>query len=337
LIQTQLDQRPASVQPGWRDRQPQYRFPDFIIAGAMKSGTTSLHAALASDPRIYIPNPEIFFFDMDDLIQHSEFLYLDRGRDRCIGQSYLPNDPATVRWYASFFENARSDQRVGEDSTTYFASSKAAERIADFLPDAKVIIMLRDPASRTYSQYWHAVRTGRAVYDFEDTLRYDSGTLIQRSLYKPQVETFQAALGRDRLLILLFEDFVENMTDVLLRVYGFLALEPPARFDLHATHANAARIPRWHRLQLWRNWLLRPYTDRLYAKHLPNERGQLPSGWWKLRVAHFVHRKVNPLRARRPPEMQPATRRFLNEMFARENEGLSELIGIDVKKSWYRN
>lgn len=313
---------------------PPYRFPDFIIAGAMKSGTTSLHAILADDPRIYIPNPEIFFFDMDDPTQHAEFWY--RVGDHWLSQPYLPQDERTLRWYSRFFEQAKADQLVGEDSTTYLASANAPGRIAEFLPDVKVILLLRDPASRTYSHYWHLVRTGRAIYGFEETLRYGQGSLIQRSLYKPQIEQFRAHFDPDHLLILVFEEFIQDMKASVSRVYQFLGLGEPPDLNLSTTHRNEALVPRWPRLQLWRNWLLRRYADRFYATHLLNVPPQPARRFPVMRLAHHAHRLVNPLRPRRPPPMDPVTRRLLNDLFARENEGLSELIGIDVNEYWYR-
>ena len=140
-------------------RHGEHRLPDFIIAGAMKSGTTSLHQILASDPRIFIPGREIFFFDMDDLSLHSDFWY--RDGDGWLTQRYSPSDPGTLAWYAAFFAAARDSQWIGEDSTSYLASAKAPERIATFLPNAKILLLLRDPAARAYSHYWHLVRTGR--------------------------------------------------------------------------------------------------------------------------------------------------------------------------------
>jgi hypothetical protein len=312
-----------------------YRYPDFIIAGAMKSGTTSLHAILAGDPRIFIPNPEIFFFDMDDPVQHPDFWY--RVGDRWLSQSYQPHDERTLRWYSQFFENAQADQLVGEDSTTYLASAHAPGRIADLLPDAKVIILLRDPASRAYSHYWHLVRTGRAIYSFEESLRYGQGSLIQRSLYKPQVERFLARFDQQHLMVLVFEQFIRDMKASIGRVYRFLGLGEPPDLNLSTTHRNEALVPRWTGLQLWRNRLLRRFTDRFYAAHLPNVPPQPAQRFPFLRLAHHAHRLVNPLRPRRPPAMDPVTRRLLNELFARENEGLGELIGVDVNEYWYRD
>ncbi len=335
VSQSQLDLQRVDKDSARRDYRPQYRFPDFILAGVMKSGTTSLHAVLAHDPRIFIPDREVFFFDMDDPIQHGEFFYRDDGR--WVTQPYLPQDEGTLRWYSRFFEEARDDQLVGEDSTLYLDSTNAPQRIAQFLPNAKVIILLRDPASRTYSHYWHLVRTGRAVYRFEDSLRFGSRSLIQRSFYKTHVQRYRAAFDDDRLLIVVFEEFIRDMEAVVRRVYKFLGLENPPALDLSTTHRNEALTPRWLGLQLWHNWLLRRYTDRRCLDHLLNAPSRTRRRFNFMGLCHAAHRLVNPLRPRRPPPMDPATRRFLNEMFARENDGLSELIGTDVSQYWYRD
>jgi hypothetical protein len=309
------------------------RFPDFIIAGAMKSGTTSLHQILASDPRIYIPEDEIFFFDMDDLFQHPDFFY--RTADRWLTQPYLPDQPRARAWYSAFFAAAREDQLVGEDSTTYLASEKAAERMAAFSRTIKVILLLRDPAARTYSHYWHRVRRGRATLAFEDALVSAPDALIQRSLYKPQVERFLAALGRERVMILLFEEFVAAIDAQVRLVYDFLGLPAPAgsRAD---KHANAASVPRWPRLQLWWNSARRRGLDEdRFRRHLM-EAPDRPRSSRAARLADRLYRAVNPSVRRRPPLMDPRTRRMLNQYFAAQNEGLDELVGKDLARYWYR-
>ena len=123
------------------------RLPDFIIAGAMKSGTTSLHQVLASDKRIFIPSREIFFFDMDDLSLHPDFWF--REGNGWLTQTYSPRDPRTLAWYSAFFAAAGDSRWIGEDSTSYLASARAPERIASLLPKANILLLLlRDPAAR---------------------------------------------------------------------------------------------------------------------------------------------------------------------------------------------
>jgi sulfotransferase family protein len=314
--------------------EQQGRFPDFIIAGAMKSGTTSLHQILASDPNIYIPAEEIFFFDMDDLFQHPDFFY--PTADRWLTQPYRPDLPRTRAWYSSFFAPAQEGQLVGEDSTTYLASEKAAERIAAFSREIKVIVLLRDPAARTYSHYWHLVRTGRATLGFEDALRFAPGTLIQRSLYKPQVERFLNALGRQRLMILLFEEFVTGAEAQVRLVYDFLGMPLPAELTADK-HANAALVPRWPRMQLWWNSVQRRAGGgNRYLRHVM----EAPEPTRTSRAARFLDRAfrtVNPTMPRRPPLMDSRTHRMLNDYFSVQNEGLDELAGKDLRRFWYRD
>src|SRR4029453_15619679 len=100
-------------------------------------------------------------------------------------------------WYSSFFQNAADGQVIGEDSTTYMASSKASRRIARLLPNVKLIFMLRDPVTRAYSHYWHLVKTGPVIYDFESTLRHTPYTILQRGYYKEQIERFMEYFPED--------------------------------------------------------------------------------------------------------------------------------------------
>lgn len=130
-----------------------YRLPDFIIAGAMKAGTTSLHHILKHHKHVFLPEDEIFFFDLDDIQQHPDFFMDARGK--WIFHDYERHYQDYLEWYSSFFESADDGQVIGDDSTTYMASRKAPQRIARLLPDVKLIFMLRDPVVRAYSHYWH--------------------------------------------------------------------------------------------------------------------------------------------------------------------------------------
>lgn len=318
-----------------RDAPATGRLPDFVIAGAMKSGTTSIRHLLAHHPDIFIPDREIFFFDIDDIEQHPDFfVYADRtwaAHDFEARQGdYLP-------WYASFFRDAHPHQLIGEDSTTYLASSRAPRRIADLLPDARIIVLLRDPASRTYSHYWHLVLTGRVTHAFEACLQYTPGTLLQRSLYRSQIEAYRRYFPAERLHVILFEEFVRDTPRVMAELTAFLGV-PSLDLAALETHRGAALVPRFPRLWLVRNHLLRRRALGVYASHLVDlpARDAMKPGL-VMRAVDKVHRTVNPVRPVRPPPMRAETRRFLNGLFARENRDLSELIGKRVEDHWYRD
>jgi hypothetical protein len=315
-----------------RGRGSDESLPSFIIAGAAKSGTSTLHAMLAGRPDVFIPRHEIYLFSIDDFQQHPEFFV---GRDgEWVDRDYDARRGEYLEWYRGLFAGAPPHAMLGDESTSYLPSRRAAGRIRALLPEAKLIFLLRDPAARTYSQYWHDLRVGRIVEGFEGTLRHAPGTLIQRSLYREQVREYLEHFPREQLLFLLFEDLARDPMAVLETATHFLGL-PPAEgpADPSATHRNPARVPRSMWLQLWRNRLFRDRPAARFQGVLPGT--SAPDGLAERAISgRWV--RLNMRRDRRPPPMPEATHRFLDDHFARENAGLSELIGRDVDSEWYR-
>jgi hypothetical protein len=308
------------------------RLPSFIIAGAAKSGTSTVHAMLAERPDVFIPRHEIYFFSIDDFQQHPDF-FVDRGGN-WVDRDYEGHRDEYLEWYRRFFADAPVNTMLGDDSTSYLPSRRAAGRIRALLPDAKLIFLLRDPAARTYSQYWHDLRVGRIVEDIEATLRHAPGTLMQRSLYREQVLEYLERFPREQLLFLLFEDLASDPAAVVDTVTRFLGLPASTdRTDPSAMHRNPARVPRSLRLQLWRNRLFRDRAAARFQGHLPGTEASNALGERAV-TGRWV--RLNMRRDLRPPPMREATHRFLDEYFAHENAGLSDLIGRDVSPVWYR-
>jgi hypothetical protein len=307
------------------------RLPDFIIGGAMKCGTSTLHQMLGELPGVFIPDPEIYFFSIDDIEQHPEFFAAADGgwEDR----DYDASHADYLAWYASFFTAAPSDAVLGEDSTSYLHSARCAERIRATLPEVRLIFLLRDPAARTYSHYWHLVRTGRATEDFEGTLRHAPGTLFQRSKYREQVARYLDTFPREQLMFAPFEDLVVEPHAVLREAIDFIGLQTPDQLP-RAAHRNPARVPRSITLQLWRNRLFRDRVANRFRGHLPGTERRVGAGE---RVVRGRFAALNLRTDRRPPPMSGDTHRFLNDLFRRENDGLAQLIGRDVDRLWYRD
>ena len=142
-------------------------------------------------------------------------------------------------------------------------------------PYAKIIILLRDPVSRCYSHYWHSVRTGRAMFSFEDTIRVMQGNIIERSLYKEQIERFLQFFPAENVLFLLFEEMVQDIKGVTEEVCRFLGVEMEIDMDSINLHRNPAKIPRSLTLQLWSNRLLYKlvlYRNRKRFPEMPDTR-----------------------------------------------------------------
>lgn len=189
--------------------------PHFLIVGSMRSGTTSLSQYLSEHPAVFIaPGKELHFFDLDE--------HFERG----------------LEWYASKFASAPSGSRLGEATQTYMYLPHALERIATVLPGRRAIAVLRDPADRAYSHYWHNVERGREHLGFEDAIRAEPDRLhgadvrtrlrhsyVDRGRYLRQLENLERVFGAEKVLVLLFEDLTQTPTAVFSRVCRFLSVD----------------------------------------------------------------------------------------------------------------
>ncbi|MGH2726565.1 MAG: sulfotransferase domain-containing protein, partial [Actinomycetota bacterium] len=119
------------------------QLPNFLILGAMKAGTTSLAYWLGEHPDVFLaPGKELFFFNVPQRWE--------------LG----------VDWYRSQFAGSEGKIARGEATPGYLGHPQAAERIAATLPDVRLIALLRHPADRAYSQYWHNRATGTETRTF---------------------------------------------------------------------------------------------------------------------------------------------------------------------------
>lgn len=320
----------------WVSKHPD-RLPDFIIGGAMKSGTTSLHSILNEHPDVAIAREELGFFDIDCMIQHPDFNFYDSGADRWISQSMASNPQELWTWYERQFKDLDPNAKlIGEDSTTYLSSSVAAQRIAMQKKEIKLIFILRHPTKRTISNYLHKLKSGRAIYSLEDTLRLQPETIVSRSMYKSQLEVYYNYIPFENIKVVVFEDFVTNKKACLKDICQFLNLDFE-KFDLEVfdTHSNKTKIPRSLKLQLIRNRLLIRNNAYRYSKALPIQ----PTIEYKMPLGHRIinkfHKWINPLNVNNKFIPKSSTLSFLDDHFKKELEGLDELVRIDILKKWF--
>jgi hypothetical protein len=197
-----------------------HALPDFLLIGAMKAGTSTLIAELATHPQVIRSRRrEIHFFG-------SRF---DRG----------------VNWYRSHFptgyELRKHNAITGEGSTSYLANKRCAPRIKAILPQVRMIALLRDPVDRAISNYFHERRTGReplpiteAFAAEDDRLDRKRGTELGehnlayrgRGLYADQLDRYYRLFPKDQLLILRSESLFSDPQPVVDRACRFLGLDP---------------------------------------------------------------------------------------------------------------
>ena len=181
---------------------------DFLIIGAAKSATTWLQRALQNAPGVAMPDPELHYFSRA----------WERG----------------PRWYLAQFPAAPpgTTARVvrGEKSNSYLADPLAPGRIREAMPDVRMIVQMRDPVARAYSDYcmlFRRAEVGTNVEDHLDPRRAADGRFLALGRYAEQIERFHEHFASDRFLHLAFEDTLARPMAALESVHRFLGLAPP--------------------------------------------------------------------------------------------------------------
>ncbi len=232
---------------------PKKRVPDFFIVGHPKCGTTALYEALRRHPQIYMPDWKEPWFFAPEL--HVRTPPRPEGRAR------------TLEEYRSLFVAARPEQRIGEATALYLWSQTAAARIAEVQPDARIIAILREPASFLRSLHLQFVQTYvetesdlRKALSLEDERR--QGKSIPRHSYWPQallyseyvryveqLRRYHAVFPPEHVLVLIYDDFRSDNEASVRKVLRFLEVDDT--YPIETPQANPtvrARSQRLHHL-----------------------------------------------------------------------------------------
>jgi len=195
------------------DNQFKKRAPDFIIIGVGKSGTTSLYRYLGQHSQVLLPNKkELRFFD-----QNFNYGY----------QWYLAQFPAV---------SDRDDLFTGEASPSYFFLPQVAQRIYDFAPQIKIIVMLRNPIERSISDYYQNKKSDPSCPTLEETINTEianleqkseaelayGGGILSQSLYYYKLKRWMKIFPRNQFLIINSDRFFANLPDSMMGVFDFI-------------------------------------------------------------------------------------------------------------------
>ena len=239
------------------------RLPNFLLVGAAKAGTTSLYHYLDAHPQVFmspIKEPCHFARDVIEVLppgsRHVLALnyraYLRSGGEAKFRDAFVPTWDA----YCRLYDRAAGQTAIGEASTFYLLSSRAAKDIKDAIPDAKILIILRNPVDRAYSHHLMNVRAGSATKPFVEEFRkgmcpgqVGSASYFYSSMgqYSCQVERYLHYFDDSHVRILLYDDMKANPAGVVEDVFRFLQINCDFRPELEDTF-NRARLPRFPRL-----------------------------------------------------------------------------------------
>jgi len=270
------------------------RLPDFLVIGAMRSGTSSLARYLRAHPSICLgTKKEVHFFDRN----------FDKG----------------TPWYVSHFPCAHPGHLTGEATQTYLFDEEALDRMASVVPDARLIVVLRHPVDRAYSHYWLNRARGREQLEFEHAIDAEAGRIrdgglnerfwysyLGRGRYAGQLTAVTKRYSRDQVLVHLFEDLRDSPEATYASICRFLGIEDGFRPPNLGSVVNP--------YVTFRSVRLRGFSQRL------------PAG------LHRVVGRLNTRSGSYPP-MEGALRRRLLDEFEAEIASLESWLGRDLS-SW---
>lgn len=311
----------------------QRRMPDFFIVGHPKCGTTALYRMLRRQPQIFMPD-----------LKETRFFAREHPYPGNPGRH-----PDTLEEYLSLFDPAQAGQRVGEASPQYLGSRVAASRIAELAPDARIIAILREPASFLRSFHLELLRDHvetepslRRAIALEELRRREKGNpkspgygaphspglvYSEHVRYVEQLRRYHEHFLPGHVLVLIYDDFLADNEAAVRRVLEFLDID-----DASPVEAMAA------------NPTVRVRSVRMYGlvRSLYLGRGPLAHGTKtaiKALTPERVRRDALKLLRRRvlygkpqPPDeeyMLELRRRFKSEVIA-----VSEYLGRDLVTLW---
>jgi hypothetical protein len=284
--------------------------PNFLIIGAMKSGTTALYYYLEQHPEIYMsPVKEPNFFSSQE-------------------QENAADAVTNIGTYQDLFRGGSGKKALGEASHSYLYEPRAAAEIKRYVPEAKLIAILRNPIDRAYSHFLHMVRTGmEPLDDFAQALREEEVRIhkertfqdyIGRGLYYQQLKRYFGTFPQEQVRVYLYEDLSGAPISTVQDAFRFLKVDDSFVPDV-SLRRNVSGQPKYKTL----DGLLRRQSRIKHAAKI-----YLPARMrWRLSKT-FDDLKTRNLAE--PPPVQSKVRRHLIGVYREDILKVQELIHRDL-------
>ena len=280
--------------------------PSLFIGGAQKSGTTSLHFLLDNHPDLFFPKEpqEIHFFDID--------------------RNYRKG----LEFYEAYFRHWQGEPVIAQTSPLYLYEPQVPERIYQYNPQAKFIFILRNPVERAYSHYWHSVKYGHEIRNFEKAIALEKSRLsrspsarrkysyVDRGRYSEQIKRFLQFFPPEQILTLLFDDLKQDPQGVYRACGDFLEVDwqgfiPQSTEEVKNQH----RIPR--------SRIFATIAGKYHERYLIDKENN------KFPLVLKLHKKYN-LKSVPYPPMNKSTEQQVKSLFKEEIYSLEQLLGVNL-------
>lgn len=272
--------------------------PNFLYVGTSKAGSTWLYDVLSRHPDVFMaPGKGLFFFTT----------HYARGLD----------------WYRSHFAGAQGQRIRAEVSHGYLYDEKACERMAALDPGLKLMVCLREPVDRAFSEYLDGVKNGRVDRSFEAQLERDPW-LVERGRYAKYLSPYLDRFGRERVHVAVFDDLRADPDGFARDLFRFLEVEPIGLAPAQRARMMPAGRPRSRLL----SQAAKRTSHAARAAGLRGLRGRVKRS--RL-VRTLLYR---PYTDEERPAPEPATRDRLRESLRGDVARLDALLGTRLRERW---
>ena len=288
------------------------RLPDFFIVGAPKAGTTSLYVYLGKHPEIFMsPVKEPNFFSFEEIKKQ--------------GLYYKKENIETLKEYMALFEEAGEQQKVGEASVSYLFYPSVPAKIKKAVPNAKIIILLRNPVERAFSHYLMDLKLGYVDIDFEKVVMQKTDHVfselyyqqyVKLGFYYEQVKRYIDTFGKENIFIILTDELESSPFEIYKKVCDFLGVSLFEEINFEKFNAYMEPAGSFVKFVYSLGFL-----RTLVKKIVSNERAR-----------GFIRSKL--FKKQEKPVILDNVRNFLINLYKKDIEKLESLISKDLS-DWY--
>lgn len=211
--------------------------PNFFIAGAPKCATTNISYYLSLHPDVFISElNEPYYFCKFDVPEDFERASMIRDFDK----------------YLRLFKKAKNHKAIGEATPTYLMCPHAPLEIKKAFPDSKIIISIRNPIDRAHSSYFSNLFRDPKKISFDDMInshydeimnkKFNVYNIILAGLYCEQIKNFQNYFEKNRIKIIIFEEYIKNIETTIRSILNFLEVDE--EIELKEQSKGAYRVPK---------------------------------------------------------------------------------------------
>jgi len=290
-------------------------WPDVFVVGAAKCGTTSMHAYLGQHPDIFVAGRKELHYYTRDLLRKNVAGPGDEYTLRTIAQSEAD--------YRASFDGAEGRRRIADVSPSYLYWHEVAKEIDHDQPDARIIIMLRDPVEKAYSQWLHQVRAQLETLSFEEAIAAEADRAargwsdvwyyVESSKYFRQVKHYIDVFGPERVFVVITEELATEPQTVMAPVFAFLGVT--ANVNLAVTNRNRSGQVRSQQLA---KLIAQPSKVKQLSHVLPKP------------LRYRLALRLIELNTGSKPELSTSTRRSLCSEFASDVNSLRTLLNREL-------